>query len=124
MFRVSQFMHELRVPTPVGPRRNLPGPVVIWNLIRRCNLTCRHCYSISTDKDFSGELSTAEAFAVMDDLRRFKVPVLVSDLDLECALWLKVRVCVGGGALLWPVLPPEQPAAERADATRARHVPR
>jgi MoaA/NifB/PqqE/SkfB family radical SAM enzyme len=26
--------------------------VVIWNLIRRCNLTCEHCYSISADKDF------------------------------------------------------------------------
>ncbi|TAN59127.1 MAG: heme d1 biosynthesis radical SAM protein NirJ, partial [Magnetospirillum sp.] len=38
MFRVSQFMHELVAPSPVGPRRNPPGPVVIWNLIRRCNL--------------------------------------------------------------------------------------
>ncbi|MBI3148755.1 MAG: heme d1 biosynthesis radical SAM protein NirJ [Betaproteobacteria bacterium] len=54
-----------------------PGPVVIWNLIRRCNLTCKHCYSISADKDFPGELSTAEVFAVMDDLKAFRVPVLI-----------------------------------------------
>ena len=26
MFRVSQFMRELRYPTPVGPRRDPPGP--------------------------------------------------------------------------------------------------
>ena len=52
MFRVTQFMQELVNPTPVGPRRNPPGPVVIWNLVRRCNLTCKHCYSISADKDF------------------------------------------------------------------------
>ena len=98
MFRVSQYMHDLRarvspasVPhTPAvrsgiapcdgiqasGPRR-LPGPVVIWNLIRRCNLTCKHCYSISADTDFAGELSTAEVFDVMDDLKRFHVPVLI-----------------------------------------------
>ena len=51
--------------------------MVIWNLIRRCNLTCKHCYSISADKDFPGELTTAEVFAVMDDLKRFRVPVLI-----------------------------------------------
>ena len=39
MFRISQYMHEL-----VEPREDLrvgtpPGPVVIWNLVRRCNLT-------------------------------------------------------------------------------------
>jgi heme d1 biosynthesis radical SAM protein NirJ len=77
MFRVSHFMHELISPTPVAPRRDLPGPVVIWNLIRRCNLLCKHCYSISGDVDFPGELSTAEVFAVMDDLKRFRVPVLI-----------------------------------------------
>lgn len=77
MFRISQFMLEIARPTPLGTRRDPAGPVVIWNLIRRCNLTCRHCYSISADKDFPGELSTAEAFDVMDDLKRFHVPVLI-----------------------------------------------
>lgn len=70
-------MRELTQPTPIGPKRNPPGPVVIWNLIRRCNLTCKHCYSISADRDFPGELSTAEAFTVMDDLKAFGVPVLI-----------------------------------------------
>ncbi|KPK19345.1 MAG: radical SAM protein [Betaproteobacteria bacterium SG8_41] len=77
MFRVTQFMQELRDPTPLGPKRVAPGPVVIWNLIRRCNLTCQHCYSISADRDFPGELSTAEIHAVMEDLKRFGVPVLI-----------------------------------------------
>jgi Fe-coproporphyrin III synthase len=77
MFRISQFMQEIASPTPLGPARTPPGPVVIWNLIRRCNLTCKHCYSISADKDFSGELSTAEVYAVMDDLKGFKVPALI-----------------------------------------------
>jgi heme d1 biosynthesis protein len=77
MFRVSQFMQEIERPTPAGPRRQPPGPVVIWNLIRRCNLTCRHCYSISADVDFPGELNTAQVFKVMDDLKSFRVPVLI-----------------------------------------------
>ena len=77
MFRISQFMHEILHPTPLGPKRTPPGPVVIWNLVRRCNLTCKHCYSISADKDFPNELSTTQVFEVMQDLKRFKVPVLI-----------------------------------------------
>jgi len=76
MFRLSQFMQEIRSPTPVR-RAAPPGPVVIWNLIRRCNLNCRHCYSLSADTDFPGELSTEQVFTVMDDLKAFQVPVLI-----------------------------------------------
>jgi len=77
MFRISQYMQEIAHPTALGPKRHPPGPVVIWNLIRRCNLACKHCYSISADTDFPGELSTAEVFTVMDDLKSFRVPVLI-----------------------------------------------
>jgi len=77
MFRMTQFMKHLLSNEPVGPTRKPPGPVVIWNLIRRCNLTCKHCYSISTDKDFPGELDTQQVFTTMDDLKQFKVPVLI-----------------------------------------------
>ena len=82
MFRLSRYLHLLADPehlakaaaaAPVTPT----GPVVIWNLIRRCNLTCAHCYSTSADKDFAGELTTAEVKAVMADLRAFGVPVLI-----------------------------------------------
>ncbi len=77
MFRLTQLLNEINAPTPAGPRRDPPGPVVIWNLIRRCNLKCKHCYSVSGDVDFPGELDTAEVFRVMDDLKSFKVPVLI-----------------------------------------------
>jgi heme d1 biosynthesis radical SAM protein NirJ len=77
MFRVSHYMKEIANPTPPGPKHEPPGPVVIWNLVRRCNLTCKHCYSISADVDFPGELSTAEVFTVMEDLKQFGVPVLI-----------------------------------------------
>lgn len=77
MFRIRQYMDEIKQPTPPGPKRNPPGPVVIWNLIRRCNLACKHCYSISADYDFPNELTTEEIYKVMDDLKAFHVPVLI-----------------------------------------------
>jgi heme d1 biosynthesis radical SAM protein NirJ len=77
MFRLTQFMREVFAPTPLKPARQPPGPVVIWNLIRRCNLACKHCYTTSADIDFPGELTLEEIYAVMDDLKQFKVPVLI-----------------------------------------------
>lgn len=78
MFRITQYLQEILEPAPERALRGAPpGPVVIWNLVRRCNLTCKHCYSISADKDFAGELGTGEVFAVMEDLKRFRVPVLI-----------------------------------------------
>jgi heme d1 biosynthesis radical SAM protein NirJ len=70
-------MRELIDPTPLKPARKPAAPVVIWNLIRRCNLTCKHCYTTSTDINFPNELSTPEIYTVMDDLKAFKVPVLI-----------------------------------------------
>ncbi len=77
MFRLTRFLNELVRPTPAGPRRDPPGPVVIWNLVRRCNLLCKHCYSISGDVDFAGELTTGEVFRVLDDLSRARVPAVI-----------------------------------------------
>ncbi|TXH86881.1 MAG: heme d1 biosynthesis radical SAM protein NirJ [Rhodoferax sp.] len=77
MFRISQYLREITNPTPITPYRGPKGPVVIWNLIRRCNLTCLHCYSISTDKEFAGELSREEVSTVMKDLKAYGVPVLI-----------------------------------------------
>ncbi len=77
MFRLSHYMRELIDPTPLKPTRKPAAPVVIWNLIRRCNLTCKHCYTTSTDINFPNELSTPDIYTVMDDLKAFKVPVLI-----------------------------------------------
>ena len=66
-----------RAPSAPSTRPARPGPVVIWNLTRRCNLTCKHCYALSADHAYPGELSGAEVAAVMDDLRAFGVPALI-----------------------------------------------
>src|SRR5574337_693018 len=82
MFRISQYMRELAQAQatgeyPLTQDRKARGPVVIWNLIRRCNLTCKHCYALSADHDYPGELTNAEVNTVMDDLKAFGVPVLI-----------------------------------------------
>ena len=63
MFRISHYLRDLATAErsgsyPALPARRgavLPGPVVIWNLIRRCNLTCKHCYALSADHEYSGD---------------------------------------------------------------------
>ncbi len=52
-------------------------PVVVWNAGRRCNLHCRHCYSDSSNREYMGELTTAEGFTLIDDLAAFGAPVLL-----------------------------------------------
>lgn len=77
MFRISQLLKTIHDDLPVGPSRKMPGPVVIWNLIRRCNLRCKHCYSTSTDIDFKDELTTEQVKNTISDLKTAHVPVLI-----------------------------------------------
>ncbi len=52
-------------------------PVVVWNITKRCNLHCLHCYADSKNQDYKHELSTQEAISVIDDLASFSVPVII-----------------------------------------------
>ena len=52
-------------------------PVVVWNVGRRCNLRCVHCYSQSRNIDYSGELSHEEGIALIDDLADYGAPVML-----------------------------------------------
>ncbi len=52
-------------------------PVVVWNVGRRCNLRCVHCYSESRNVDYSGELSHEEGVRLIDDLAAFGAPVML-----------------------------------------------
>jgi 12,18-didecarboxysiroheme deacetylase len=52
-------------------------PVVVWNMTRQCNLKCRHCYAQAKAQKTSGELTTAEGRALIDDLSSFGAPVIL-----------------------------------------------
>jgi Fe-coproporphyrin III synthase len=52
-------------------------PVVVWNMTRRCNLKCVHCYAHARDENFPDELSTIEGKGVLDNLAEFGCPVVL-----------------------------------------------
>jgi len=54
---------------------SLAGPMVVWNVTARCNLHCTHCYASQAEGE--NELTTAEGYALIDDLAALGVPVLL-----------------------------------------------
>ena len=61
------------VPEKASSRR----PIVVWNITRRCNLRCVHCYNDSGLGKSADEMTTEKAKAVIDDLARFAVPSIL-----------------------------------------------
>lgn len=51
--------------------------MIAWELTRACNLACRHCRAAATPCVPPGELSTDEAFAVLDDIASFAQPTII-----------------------------------------------
>ncbi len=51
--------------------------VVIWEATRACALKCVHCRAEAIDHRSSGELSTDEAFSLMEEIRLFGNPLVV-----------------------------------------------
>lgn len=52
-------------------------PVVVWNMTRRCNLKCVHCYAQAVDEHGTDEISTAQAKAMIKDLAAYGAPVML-----------------------------------------------
>jgi Fe-coproporphyrin III synthase len=69
--------HSGRLPSHLLQFSEDKKPVVVWNAGRRCNLKCIHCYSHSQDRQYAGELSTAEGRDLIADLARFGSPVIL-----------------------------------------------
>jgi len=80
---VSSVMHHRHKPQTDHPSALLAftgmyRPVIFWNVTDRCNLSCTHCYSSSgPGRTTEGELSTPEAFSVIDDLADMGVPLIL-----------------------------------------------
>ncbi len=69
--------HSSKLPSHLLQFSSDKKPVVVWNITRRCNLKCVHCYAHARDMFFDNELSTREGFAIIDDLAEFGVPVIL-----------------------------------------------
>ena len=69
--------HSSRLPSHLLQFSEDKRPVVVWNVTRRCNLKCVHCYAHAEDKSFTNELSTSQGRDLIDDLAGFRAPVLL-----------------------------------------------
>jgi len=51
--------------------------LVAWETTRNCNLACVHCRASATTGPHSGELSTAEAFTLLDQIAEVAKPIII-----------------------------------------------
>ncbi len=56
---------------------NTSSPLVVFNLTRRCNLDCQHCYLESKNINYKNELTTLQIKNVIDSLARIDIPILL-----------------------------------------------
>jgi len=52
-------------------------PVVVWNMTRRCNLRCVHCYAKALDEQGKDAISTEQGKSLIDDLAAYGAPVML-----------------------------------------------
>jgi len=86
LLNLTRLLYDVRSPGDplrydIGARRSVTGaahgkgPVVAWNVTSKCNLACPHCYYDAGDS--RGDLSTEACRDVVDQLVRFRVPVIL-----------------------------------------------
>ena len=63
-------------PTLSNSERFVPL-VVSWNLTRKCDLKCSHCYINATAQNYDNELNTAESKRLIDQLSEVSRPMLI-----------------------------------------------
>lgn len=68
-----RYGHGHGAPSSAKERK----PIVVWNITRRCNLKCIHCYSDSDAREYPGELTWEQCQSVIDDLASYGIPALL-----------------------------------------------
>ncbi|MCS7121901.1 MAG: radical SAM protein [Archaeoglobaceae archaeon] len=68
------FKDDSKIPKGLLKFVKSGKPVVVWNITRRCNLNCIHCYSAVENL---GEMKKEECLDVIDKMSSFGVPILI-----------------------------------------------
>lgn len=59
---------------------NIPPPFLVsYSVTSKCNLTCRHCYSESTEDSGHDDLTTAESLSIIESLADWGIGLLIFD---------------------------------------------
>ncbi|MFZ5810712.1 MAG: 12,18-didecarboxysiroheme deacetylase [Thermodesulfobacteriota bacterium] len=69
--------HSGKLPSHLLQFSKDKKPVVVWNMTRRCNLKCVHCYAKALDEHGKDEIDTTQAKAIIDDLAAYGAPVML-----------------------------------------------
>lgn len=62
-----------------GPEegRQVPVRLVAWEVTRQCNLSCLHCRASAEFGPYENELTTAEGFRILGEIRELGQPVII-----------------------------------------------
>lgn len=69
--------HSGKLPSHLLQFSKDKKPVVVWNMTRRCNLKCVHCYAQALEEDGPDDISTEQAKGIIDDLAAYGAPVML-----------------------------------------------
>ena len=69
--------HSSQLPSQLLQFSEDKKPGVVWNMTRRCNLKCVHCYAQAVDPDGKDEISTEQGKAIICDLAAYGAPVML-----------------------------------------------
>lgn len=59
------------------PFSDLLRPIIAWNITKRCNLRCKHCYIDAEQRRGEGELNKEGALRVVDQVRELGSPLII-----------------------------------------------
>ena len=74
---IAAWLHEDCMQLPMLAERVPPPRLVFWETTKACNLSCAHCRAVPQTAPSAQELTTAEGFALMDQLAAGSKPVLI-----------------------------------------------
>ena len=100
--------HSSQLPSHLLQFSEDKKPVVVWNMTRRCNLKCVHCYAQAVDPDGKDEISTEQGKAIISDLAAYGAPVMLFSGGEP----LVIRICRNS-----PATPPKRGCARSSRPT-------
>ncbi|MHB0977105.1 MAG: heme b synthase [Candidatus Aquicultorales bacterium] len=61
-----------------GEKGSVPPPrMIAWEITRSCNLACVHCRASALHGPYPGELTTEQAFGLIDNIASFANPIVI-----------------------------------------------